>query len=131
MAEDFQKQLEMLNMDTRAFQHLEEEIKKVIQELSEDANMERFRREFEKLYTALKGSHEREATHLKKCRELNDSIIQDTFGVKIQITPQKPIFRPSGGKNVNFFLKMSNFPLKTQNSRSKPRSVWPKRTTER
>jgi TRAP-type C4-dicarboxylate transport system substrate-binding protein len=87
MAEDFQKQLEMLNMDTRAFQHLEEEIKKVIQELSEDANMERFRREFEKLYTALKGSHEREATHLKKCRELNDSIIQDTFGVKIQISP--------------------------------------------
>ena len=37
MAEDFQKQLEQLNMDTRAFQTLEEEIKKVIQELSEDA----------------------------------------------------------------------------------------------
>ena len=48
MADDFQKQLEQLNMDTRAFQTLEDEIKKVIQELSDDANMERFRREFEK-----------------------------------------------------------------------------------
>jgi len=85
MAEEFQKQLEQLNMDARAFATLEEEIKKVIQELSEDANMERFRREFEKLYQALKSSHEREATHLKKCRELNDSIIQDTFGVETAI----------------------------------------------
>ena len=47
--------------------------------------MENFKREFEKLHKALKNSHERETEYLKKCKELHDTILNDTAGVETAI----------------------------------------------
>jgi septation ring formation regulator EzrA len=53
--------------------------------MSGDASMERFKRKFERLHTALKESHERESEYLKKCKELHDTIVNDTAGVETAI----------------------------------------------
>lgn len=81
MSNELERRLDQLGVDSRTFQDLEEEFKKVIQELSGDPSMERFRREFEKLHKALKDSHEREKTHLKNCMRLKESLLQETIGV--------------------------------------------------
>lgn len=90
MSQELEKRLDQLGIDTKTFQELEEEFKRVIEELSGDASMERFRREFEKLHKALKESHEREKEHLKRCRRLNDSLVQEAVGVDsaIKITQE-------------------------------------------
>ena len=90
MSQELEKRLEQLGIDSKTFQELEEEFKRVIEELSGDASMERFRREFEKLHKALKESHEREKEHLKRCRRLNDSLVQEAVGVDsaIKITQE-------------------------------------------
>ena len=87
---ELERRLEQMGVDGKTFQELEEEFQKVIQELSGDASMERFRREFEKLHKALKDSHEREKDLLKNCRRLNDSLIQEAVGVEsaIKITQE-------------------------------------------
>ncbi len=43
--------------------------------------MERFKTEYEKLYRAMKTSHENENKLLKKCRELNSDIIANAAKV--------------------------------------------------
>ena len=85
MAQELERRLDQLGIDNQTFQHLEEEFQKVIQELSGDASMERFRREFEKLHRALKDSHEREKELLKQCKRLNDSLTQEAVGVDAAI----------------------------------------------
>ena len=53
-------------------------IKKVLDELSNDPSLEKFRLEYEKLYRTLKISHENEKKLLKRCKELNDDIVSNT-----------------------------------------------------
>lgn len=82
---ELKEQFEKIGIDNKVFQNLEKEFQQVIQELSGDASMERFKREFEKLHKALKESHERESEYLKKCKELHDTIVSDTVGVETAI----------------------------------------------
>lgn len=44
--------------------------------------MEKFRKEYEKLHRALKTSYESEKRLVKKCKELNDTILQNAARVK-------------------------------------------------
>lgn len=44
--------------------------------------MERFRKEYEKLHRALKTSYESEKRLVKRCKELNDTILQNAARVK-------------------------------------------------
>jgi hypothetical protein len=44
-------------------------------------NLERFKSEYEKLYRAMKTSHENENKLLKKCKELNTDIIANAAKV--------------------------------------------------
>lgn len=82
---NLEEQFRNLGIENRVFQDLEREFQAVIQDLSGDASMENFKREFEKLHKALKRSHERETEYLKKCKELNDTILNDTAGVETAI----------------------------------------------
>jgi hypothetical protein len=54
----------------------------VLQELVGDTAMEKFRKEYEKLHRALKTSYESEKRLVKKCKELNDTILQNAARVK-------------------------------------------------
>lgn len=85
MSQELERRLDQLGIDNTTFQKLEEEFQKVMQELSGDTSMERFRREFEKLHRALKDSHEREKELLKQCKRLNDSLTQEAVGVDAAI----------------------------------------------
>lgn len=82
---ELQQQFERIGIDNRVFQNLEREFQQVIQEMSGDASMERFKRKFERLHIALKESHSRESEYLKKCKELHDTIVNDTVGVETAI----------------------------------------------
>ena len=65
MSSELERRLNQLGIDSKPFADLEEEFQKVIKELSGDASMERFRREFEKLHKALEDSNEREKELIK------------------------------------------------------------------
>lgn len=54
----------------------------MLQELVGDTAMEKFRKEYEKLHRALKTSYESEKRLVKKCKELNDTILQNAARVK-------------------------------------------------
>lgn len=47
-----------------------------------DSAMESFRKEYEKLHRALKTSYESEKRLVRRCKDLNDTIIQNTAKVK-------------------------------------------------
>ena len=65
---------EHLGFDPAAYEALEVDFDNVLGELGADAQLERFRLEYETLYRALKKSHESEKRLLKKCRELTTEI---------------------------------------------------------
>ena len=50
-------------------------------QLSSEPSLERFKSEYEKLYRAMKTSHENENKLLKKCKELNTDIIANATKV--------------------------------------------------
>ncbi len=54
----------------------------VLSELVGDKSLDRFRQEYEKLHRALKKSHENEKRLIKKCRELNQEIVQNAAKVQ-------------------------------------------------
>merc|ERR1719171_2560782 len=68
--------------EASAFDALEKDFQEVLQELVGDKSLEHFRLEYEKLHRALKKSHESEKKLIKKCRELNQEIVQNA--VKVQ-----------------------------------------------
>merc|ERR1719399_465404 len=68
--------------ESSAFEALEKDFQEVLQELVGDKSLEHFRLEYEKLHRALKKSHESEKKLIKKCRELNQEIVQNA--VKVQ-----------------------------------------------
>lgn len=47
----------------------------MLRELATDAQLDRFRAEYEKVFRALKKSHDSEKRLIKKCRELNAEIV--------------------------------------------------------
>lgn len=60
---------------------MESNVQKVIAQLTQEPSLERFKSEYEKLYRAMKTSHENENKLLKKCRELNTDIIANAAKV--------------------------------------------------
>lgn len=56
--------------------------RQVLRELAGDAALDRFRAEYEKVFRALKKSHDNEKRLIKKCRELNAEIV--TGAAKVQ-----------------------------------------------
>lgn len=55
--------------------HLDCPAVQVLRELATDAQLDRFRAEYEKVFRALKKSHDSEKRLIKKCRELNTEIV--------------------------------------------------------
>ncbi|CAC5425876.1 Cilia- and flagella-associated protein 58 [Mytilus coruscus] len=73
MIED-SKELQVVDksaIDDAAFEDMEEDFLEVLSQLAGDRSLEKFRSEYEKLYKALKKSHEGEKRLMGKCRELN------------------------------------------------------------
>ena len=46
-------------------------------ELISDTSLEKFRKEYEKLHSALQRSHDNEKKLISKCRELNDELLNN------------------------------------------------------
>lgn len=81
MAEGGNDFLEM-GLDPAAYEELEREFNNVLQALVGDQSMERFRNEYEKLHRALKTSYDSEKRLVKRCKELNDTLLQNAAKVK-------------------------------------------------
>ena len=71
-----------LGFESSAFEVLGRDFQEVLVELVGDKSVERFRLEYEKLHKALKKSHEQEKRMIKKCRELNDEIVNNAAKVQ-------------------------------------------------
>ncbi|XP_044516110.1 cilia- and flagella-associated protein 58 [Gracilinanus agilis] len=78
MAED---KFEKSQLEENAFEELEREFQEVIDELSGDKSLEKFRTEYEKLHTVMKKSYENEKRLMAKCRELNAEIVVNSAKV--------------------------------------------------
>mmetsp|Transcript_9994 Transcript_9994/g.9936 ORF Transcript_9994/g.9936 Transcript_9994/m.9936 type:complete len:204 (+) Transcript_9994:76-687(+) len=74
-----------MGLDPAAYEALEKDFQEVLNELVGDQSMERFRNEYEKLHRALKTSYESEKRLVKRCKELNDTILQNATRVKAAI----------------------------------------------
>ncbi|EFN51138.1 hypothetical protein CHLNCDRAFT_141344 [Chlorella variabilis] len=66
----------------KAYDTIERDFQEVLRELAGDAALDRFRAEYEKVFRALKKSHDNEKRLIKKCRELNAEIV--TGAAKVQ-----------------------------------------------
>lgn len=64
--------------DVNSFMH----IFQVLSQLAGDRSLEKFRAEYEKLYQALKKSHEEEKRLMGKCRELNAETVANRAKVQ-------------------------------------------------
>lgn len=72
--------------ETAALKMLEKDIELVIRDLSNDPAMDEFRFSYEKMYRALKLSHEREREILKNCENLTNHINENTGKIKAVLT---------------------------------------------
>ncbi|XP_036592331.1 cilia- and flagella-associated protein 58 isoform X3 [Trichosurus vulpecula] len=72
---------EKSHLEENAFEELEREFQDVINELSGDKSLERFRTEYEKLHVVMKKSYENEKRLMAKCRELNAEIVVNSAKV--------------------------------------------------
>ena len=79
------KEFEDIGLDQQAYEALERDFNEVLNELVGDKTMERFRNEYEKLHRALKTSYESERRLIKRCKELNDTILANAARVKAAI----------------------------------------------
>lgn len=68
-------------IEENAFEALERDFQEVLNELTGDKSLEKFRVEYEKLHRALKKSHESEKRLMGKCRELNAEIVANAAKV--------------------------------------------------
>jgi len=68
-------------IEENAFEALEKDFQEVLNELTGDKSLEKFRVEYEKLHRALKKSHESEKRLMGKCRELNSEIVANAAKV--------------------------------------------------
>jgi len=68
-------------IEENAFEALEKDFQEVLNELTGDKSLEKFRVEYEKLHRALKKSHDSEKRLMGKCRELNSEIVANAAKV--------------------------------------------------
>lgn len=74
------------DVDTAVLEAQERDFQQVLVEMSGDQSIERFRKEFQKLYDRLKKSHENERYLLQKSKELGNSIAKGTGMIKTAMT---------------------------------------------
>ena len=84
MAEAAANQEEFLSMgvDQAQYEALERDFRDVLSAMVGEKSMERFRTEYEKLHRALKTSYESEKRLVKRCKELNETIVGNATRVK-------------------------------------------------
>lgn len=70
------------SVDDEAFYALDKEFDDVLRKLQGDSTLEKFRSEFEKLFHALKKSHDGEKRLMGKCRELNAELLANAAKVQ-------------------------------------------------
>nr|XP_060622997.1 cilia- and flagella-associated protein 58 [Anolis sagrei ordinatus] len=68
-------------IEENVFEALEKDFQEVINELTGDQSLEKFRIEYEKLHAVLKKSYENEKRLMAKCRELNAEIVVNSAKV--------------------------------------------------
>lgn len=76
------KEIEDITAKNLQFENFNKEFKALISHISEDENLERYRTEYKKLYRAFCDSFDNEKKLVKKCRELNEMIINESERVK-------------------------------------------------
>ncbi|CAG9466383.1 unnamed protein product [Pedinophyceae sp. YPF-701] len=76
------KGLEMYEEELQLAEALEREFQGVLTELLGDESLQRFRVEYEKLFRALKKSHDKERKLVKKCREMHAELVANAAKVQ-------------------------------------------------
>jgi uncharacterized protein with von Willebrand factor type A (vWA) domain len=74
-----------MGVDPAVYEALERDFRDVLQSMMGEKSMERYRTEYEKLHRALKTSYESEKRLVKRCKELQDTIVQNATKVKAAI----------------------------------------------
>jgi chromosome segregation ATPase len=78
-----------LSLSTSAFEALERDFQEVLNELSGDEHLEKFRLEYEKLHRTLMRSHQHEKRLLAKIEELNEEIYANASKIETAIMLSK------------------------------------------
>ena len=68
-------------LEETAFEEIERDFQEVLNELSGDKSLEKFRIEYEKLHAVMKKSYDNEKRLMAKCRELNAEIVVNSAKV--------------------------------------------------
>ena len=71
-----------MGLDQQQYERLEQDFKAVLESMVGEKSMQRFQGEYEKLYRALKTSYESEKRLVKRCKELNETIVGNATRVK-------------------------------------------------
>ena len=71
-----------MGLDQQQYEKLEQDFKAVLESMVGEKSMLRFQNEYEKLYRALKTSYESEKRLVKRCKELNETIVGNATRVK-------------------------------------------------
>jgi len=77
-----QEQFMSMGLDQQQYEKLEQDFKAVLEQMVGEKSMMRFQNEYEKLYRALKTSYESEKRLVKRCKELNETIVGNATRVK-------------------------------------------------
>uniref|UniRef100_G3TWZ9 Cilia and flagella associated protein 58 n=1 Tax=Loxodonta africana TaxID=9785 RepID=G3TWZ9_LOXAF len=76
-----QEKSEKLVLEETAFEEIERDFQEVLNELSGDRSLDKFRIEYEKLHAVMKRSYDNERRLMAKCRELNAEIVVNSAKV--------------------------------------------------
>lgn len=68
-------------LEETAFEEIERDFQEVLNELSGDKSVEKFRIEYEKLHNVMRKSYDNEKRLMAKCRELNAEIVVNSAKV--------------------------------------------------
>ena len=71
-----------MGIEPAQYEALERDFREVLQSMVGERSMQRFQAEYEKLYRALKTSYESEKRLVKRCKELNETIVGNATRVK-------------------------------------------------
>ena len=74
-----------VGVEPAQYEALERDFKEVLSAMVGEKSMERFKAEYEKLHRALKTSYESEKRLVKRCKELNETIVSNATRVKAAI----------------------------------------------
>ena len=77
-----QEQFLSMGLDQQQYEKLEQDFRAVLDSMVGEKSMARFQNEYEKLYRALKTSYESEKRLVKRCKELNETIVGNATRVK-------------------------------------------------